>query len=461
MSDLFSSLTSAARALDAQRFGMDVTGQNIANVNTPGYARRTIDLAEVAPYERTSAGGGVDVVDVRALRDRLLDRRLQQELPLERREAAMAEALSVVEAVIGRPGESLDTKLNAFFDSFSKLADSPTSGVARQEVLLQANSLATSFHDMADRLASAQRDSDQQVRSAVDQINTITARLAALNESSSKAASTGGVPALQDEQMSLVRQLGELVDVNVIDHGNGVVDVALGNGRPLVVGENPYALGVTSTPPSGFASITSGGADVTSQITGGRLGGMLQVRDVNLPNYMSQLDALAYNVATQVNTLHSAGYDQTGVAGGAFFAFSTAIVGSAGAAAALIVDPAVAADARRIAAAGIADAGDNQTARGIAALRDARILNSGTATFTDAWGQLVYTVGRDSKAAQDEQLSRSEIVRQVDALRDQVSGVSLDEEATNLLKFQRAYEANARFFRACDQALDTLLQNLP
>ena len=460
MADLFTSLSSTARSLDAQRFGMDVTGQNIANVNTPGYSRRTIDLAAVAPYERTSAGGGVEVLGVRALRDRLLDRRLLQEVPAEQRQAAIADALRTVEAAIGRPGESIDVKFNAFFDAFSKLADSPTSSVARQEVLLQAGALAASFQDMAARLRTAQADADQQVRGAVDQINTITSRIAQLNTTSTHAQATGGVSTLTDEQLYLARQLSELVDISVIDHGNGVLDITLANGRPLVVAENQYDLGVTSTSPYGYAAITAGGATVTSQINGGRLGGLLQVRDVNIPAYLDRLDSLAYDVATQVNTLHSAGYDQTGAAGGAFFAFSATLVGSAGAASALIVDPAVAADARKIAAAGITDVGDNQTARGIASLRDARVLNSGTATFTDVWSQLVYTVGRDSKDAEDDQMTREEIVRQVDQLRDQVSGVSLDEEAANLLKFQRAYEANARFFRACEDTIDVLLRNL-
>jgi flagellar hook-associated protein 1 len=460
MSDLFSSLTSAARALDAQRFGMDVTGQNIANVNTPGYTRRAIDLAAVAPYEPTSAGGGVDVIGVRALRDRLLDRRLQQELPAERREAAKAEALSVIEAAIGRPGESIDAKLHAFFDSFAKLADNPTSATARQEVLLQGNAVATTFQDMARRLADARRDADNQVRSAVEQINTLAARIATINLSSSSAAANGALPAVQDEQQQLVRQLAELADVQVVDHGNGVVDVSLANGRPLVVAENAYALSVTSTPPLGYAAIQSAGVDVTGDISSGRLGGLLQVRDALIPSYQSQLDDLAFGVAQQVNALHTAGFEQTGVAAGDFFAFSTAPVGTAGAAAALMVDPAVAADVRKIAAGSIAEAGDNQTARAIAGLRDALVLNSGTATFFDAWAQLTYTVGRDSKAAQDEQESRTEIVRQVDVLRDQLSGVSLDEEATNLLKFQRAYEANAKFFKACDDAISVLLQSL-
>src|SRR5688572_31222269 len=97
MSDLFTSLTSASRALDAQRYGLDVTGQNIANVNTPGYSRRTIDLIPVAPEAPGTAGRGVDVVGIRALRDRLLEARLSNEVPAQTREAAMAEALAVVE----------------------------------------------------------------------------------------------------------------------------------------------------------------------------------------------------------------------------------------------------------------------------------------------------------------------------------------------------------------------------
>ena len=123
----------------------------------------------------------------------------------------------------------------------------------------------------------------------------------------------------------------------------------------------------------------------------------------------------------------------------------------------MTVDTDVATDPRRIAAAGIAAPGDNQNARAIAALRNAQVLQGDTATLSQGWGDLVYRVGSDTKYAQDEQRSRGEIVRQIDALRDEVAGVSLDEEAMHLLKFQRAYEAVAHFFRTVDQSLDTLL----
>jgi flagellar hook-associated protein 1 FlgK len=456
MSSLFSTLTSAARALDAQRFGLDVTGQNIANVNTPGYTRRTIDLAAVPPESNRAAGRGVDVVAVRSTRDLLIERRLQQELPSERREAALADVLSVLEVALGRPGESIDGAFDRFFDAFAALSQSPSSPVARQEVLLQAESLAAAFRDMAQRLSVSRRDTDQQVSSAAQDINELAARIAKINEAIGRTGeSAGGILHLQDEQAVLVRQLSEIVDVDVLPRADGGVDITLGNGRALVIGENGYT--VETSMVGGVSHIFSAGVDITSEISAGKVGGLIYARDVLIPGYQGNLDALAHEFVTQVNTLHAAGVGADGGTGRNLFTFSPAIVGPAGAAGAIAVDPTVAADADLVAAAGPgAPVGDNATSRDIAALRHTRVFG-GSATFHDTWGQLVYRAGRDSQAARNEQQSREEIVDQVDALRDQVSGVSLDEEAVNLLKFQKAYEANARFFRAIDTTLDTLL----
>jgi flagellar hook-associated protein 1 FlgK len=455
MSDFLSSLSSTARALDAQRYAIDVVGQNIANANTPGYTRRTVDFAEVGPESPYSPGRGVEVAGVRALRDRLVEMRLMQEVPSQQRESAMADQLSAVESALGEAGSSIDGSLDSFFGAFSDLSQDPTSAVARRQVQLEGNELATAFRDMASRFESARRDADRQVRSNVDEVNSLATQIAALNHNFATSTTPETKLSVADDQAQLVRQLSALVDVNVLDRPDGGVDISIAGGHPLIVGDTAYAMSATSAPPDGYATVTVNGADVTSAITGGKLGGLLHVRDVDIPGYQSRLDQLAYDVVQQVNTLHAAGYDESGSAAGNFFA-SLSVV--AGAAAAIDLDPAVAADNTKIAAAGIADAGDNQTARDIAALRDARVLDGGTATLTDHWGQLVYAIGRDVKTAQDESSSRQQIVDQVDALRDQVSGVSLDEEATQLLKFQRAYEANAKFFQAIDRTLETLMQ---
>jgi flagellar hook-associated protein 1 FlgK len=462
MSGLLSSLTSATRALEAQRYGLDVTGQNIANVNTVGYARREIQLAAVPAMEPWTAGGGVDVVGVRATRDRLLDRRLQMERPAEQREGAIAEALGLIEVTIGRTGQSIDARLSEFFDSASRLSADPTSTPARQDYLLSGERLASAFRDMAGRLSDGRQALDQQVRGSVDEINTLASRVAALNTSlAGLPAGSASAMSLRDEQKTILDQLSELVDVGTIERADGGVDLTIGNGRPLVLGGESVAVEARAVGTGGMTELYSGdykivgfGPPYSSEVSGGRLAGQLQVRDQFLVDYQTSLDDLAYNVATEVNRVHQLGYDSSGTAGLAFF---TTTATATGAAAALSVNAVVAADPALVAASGDPlAAGDNQNARALADLRDYRGPLHDKPTFGQTWSQLIYRVGSDTQSAQQGQQSRAEIVQQIEAMSDAVSGVSLDEEAMMMLRFQRAYEANARFFNAINESIDTL-----
>ena len=454
MSNPLSALAGAARALDAHRTGMAVVGQNIANANTQGYRRRVAEFATVGPARENEAGRGVALVRIRANRDLLLENRLHRERPALARETAVADALGVVETVLGAPGQSLDGDLARFFDAFARLAEDPSGSTARQTVLAEGEQLAAAFRDMADRLASTRRDADTALRGDVTRVNTLAIRVANLNRSIGSTPS-GQSLHLIDEQSEAVRELSELVDISVLEREHGGVDVYFGAGRPLVVAANSYAITATPTGPTGQLVLASNGITVTTEIAGGRIGGLLQVRDTLVPAYEARLDELAYTVVTQVNTLHAAGFDVTGAAAGVFF---TTLPAQTGAAAAIAVDPTLAADSRRVAAATVALAGDNQTAQAIVGLRDARVLDGNQATMSDAWAQLVYAVGRDVQTAEQEQRTREDVVNQVETLRDAVSGVSLDEEAMLLLRFQQAYRATARFFQAIDESLDVLLE---
>jgi flagellar hook-associated protein 1 FlgK len=457
MSDLFSLLGIASKALDAQQYGLDVTGQNIANVNTQGYTRRSVVFEEVPPSDSLSAGGGVDVQAVVAARTPLIDARLYQEQPAAARDGAVADQLSVVETALGAPGASLDASLAAFYNAFGALAADPTSAVARQQVVAQGQLLSGSFNDLASRFDSAARDADTALRQTLDQVNALAQQIAALNGAIASAPA-GAVDALKDQQAAALQSLSSLIDIGVMNRQDGGVDVTIGNGRALVVGANPYSLTASSNPPQGFATIIAAGAavptDVTGEITGGRIGGLLQVRDVLVPSYAARLDQLAYAVATDVNALHTSGFDLNGAPGGNFFAPPSAV---AGAARSLAVDAAVSADPSLVAAAGSPAAGNNGVARAIAALQDAPMGGS-TKTPVGAWGDLVYRVGLDARAAADGRSGHEQVSQQLETLRSRISGVSLDEEAAMLMKFQRAYEANARFFSTASQTLDMLLQ---
>jgi flagellar hook-associated protein 1 FlgK len=446
---LINTLSAATSGLAAAEYGLNVTGQNIANLNTVGYARRTVDFVEVPP----GSGGGVAVAQARAVRDALLEARIRQQFPAEEQQGAIATSLAIVEASLGTPGQSIDGALGALFHSFATLALDPTSSVSRDSVVLQGQQLARAFNSMAVSFADAQRSADGDIRSGVEQVNSLATQIAALNTSIGNA-NGADAETLRDQLGVALKSLSGLADVTVLQRPDGGADVSIGTGRALVVGGNTYALGIGSAGISGFATVTSGGVDITSEITRGSVGGLLEVRDTLVPGYQTRLDQLAFGVAQQVNALHTAGYTATGVSGQTFFTPLTTV---AGAAAALTVDPALAGNSALVAGSLTGASGDNQTAKAIANLSDARVMIGGTASMSDVWSQLVYRVGSDSQTAQARQVSGQQIVDQIAKLLDQVSGVSLDEEAASMLKFQRAYQANAKLFMAADSMMTTLM----
>jgi flagellar hook-associated protein 1 FlgK len=456
MADLFSMLGRAVRALDAQRFGLDVAGQNITNVNTPGYVRRSAVLAESDPVDPFGPGGGVDVVAVTSARAPLIEARLQYEQPAASREQEIAERLAVVESGLGDPGASLDETLARFYNTYATLASSPTSSTARQQVIVQGQSLAKGFNDMATRFQTARLTADHDLGALVAQVNALASQLSDLNK---QISATGGenVAGLLDQQSVVIGEIGKLADVHAITHEDGSIDLSIGNGRALVIGDRSFDLSVTISSTDGAAHVMTDGAavttDLTTEITGGRIGGLIYVRDTLLPSYVNQLDQLAYTIATDINALATSGYDLDGNAGVAFFTPPAAV---AGAAAQLSVNASVAANNRLVVTAATTSPGDNDVAKAIAALQDTAMTGT-TSRPVDGWGGIVYKVGNDARTAKQAQESHEQITQQLRNLRDQVSGVSLDEEAAMLMRFQRAYEANARFFTVADQMLDVLL----
>lgn len=456
MSDPFTSLRSAARALDAMRFGLDVAGQNIANVNTPGYSRRSIELAEVQPHDPWSPGGGVNVLAVTASRAPLIEARLRYEQPGAAREGTIAQHLAILEAALGQPGASLDEALSRFYNAYGALSHNPTSSVARQQVIVEGQSLARFFNEMSTRFDTARRDADTELRVEVEQVNALADQVAAINRALAAAGPLNSA-GLQDQMAQALSALGDLVNINAIQRADGLFDVTIGAGRALVVGGAAYDLTLSSQPPNGFASILTDGAsstvDLTTEITGGRIAGLLQLRDALLPGYQAQLDQLAYSCAMDVNALTTSGFDLSGSAGLNFF---EPPAGISGAARMLTVSAAVAADSSLVVASATPAAGNNDIARAVAALQDAA-MTGGLMRPIDAWSNLVVSVATDSRRARELQSSHEQVGQQLKNLREQISGVSIDEEAAMLIKFQRAYEANAKFFQTVDDALAILM----
>src|SRR5262249_18473878 len=163
-------------------------------------------------------------------------------------------------------------------------------------VLSQGTALATAFNDMTSRLDDSRHEADLQIRSTVDDINSLTAQIAALNRTPGVRDSALTV---RDDQNQMVESLAKLANITVVDRPEGGVDIYLGGGQPLIVGETSYVITKTATPPSGLTALSLQGTTITSLVTGGKLGGLLQVRDVSVPAYQTQLDQLADGVVQQ------------------------------------------------------------------------------------------------------------------------------------------------------------------
>jgi flagellar hook-associated protein 1 FlgK len=452
MAGLLDSLTATARSLSTARLGLEVAGHNLANVNTEGYSRRTLVLAEIPPIEHPGAGRGVEVMAVQAHRDELVLARLWNEQQRFQFGQAMTDGLREVEGAVGLAGQSLDASLGAFFDGFQTLADDPTSVTGRDNAVRQGQQLAIAFREMSARFLDARRGADTSLVAAVDEVNGLARRVAELNEGI--AAGGPDVESLRDARDEAIGRLRQLADVGVTRNTDGSVSLSIGSGRTLVVGRFSYAVETEGTPPLGLTALSTGGFDVTNEIEGGRIGGLVHLRDAVMPAYSDNLDQLAFDLVSVINTAHQAGFDANGAGGGVYF---TPLGSPTGAAAAMDVDAAIAADSNLVAASGTGALGDNATARALAAMRDDKFANGGTATAIEAWGLLAYRIGSDLAAVKSANTAGEQVMQQLEQLRAQVSGVSVDEEAANLVRFQRAYEANARYFTTINDLLDTLM----
>src|SRR5262249_27956008 len=258
----------------------------------------------------------------------------------------------------------------------------------RQQVLSAANSLAGSIRNAYTQLTTTQNLADQDVKATVDQINALSNQIAALNTQVAQAEGLGhDSTQYRDQRQVLLQQLGQLANVTYVEDNQKMVSVDLG-GRTIVAGNTAKTL--SAAPPAGggpFYQLFLNGDNITSNITSGKLNGLLQVRDVNIPSYLQNLDTLASTIISQVNSLHTQGFDPNRAAGGNFFTPTAAGASAAQTMSVAITDPARIAAARVLPASG--PPGDNQLARDLAALATARPAALGSVSFSEYYGNLV------------------------------------------------------------------------
>ena len=449
MGSLSSLMFMASQALGADQGALDATSNNIANQNTPGYSREVAVLTEGTPTVEGNItyGSGVVLQQIESIRDQVLQIQIGDQNQQQGSAQAQYDALQQVQTLFSSSTSGIGADFTAFFNSISKLSTDPTNVPDRQAVLSAAQNLAGDFHSTEQNLDSTQSSLNQSVVQNVTQINTLTKQIAQLNVQVGQMQKLGeDTGSLGDQETELIQQLSQLTNVDQIQTENGLT-LTTGNGTPLVVGGQSYALQTTSGP-TGMTDITSQGQDITSSLQGGELGGNLQIRDTVIPNLLSQVDNLASQFATSFNTAQTSGYDLNGNAGQALFS-DTSGAGAASNLTVVITDP------NLIAASSDGTAGSNGNIANLMAVQT-QALPSG-ASPTDTYADLVSETGNLTSQAKAEVTASTSSLTQLNDQLGAISGVNLDEETTNLLNYQRAYEAAARVITTVDALTQSIL----
>lgn len=458
--NLFGYFDLGRRAIAAFNLGAQIAGDNIANAATPGYARRR---AELVPGRLVAVPGGwldqgVDIARIARMEDRFLQSAIERETGGLGFSEERLRGLQMVESAFGEvDGRGIASALADFRSAFEQLAAEPESAALRRGAVSAAGTLARSLRETRGRLEAQRRLLDGSVLDTVDRANGLARELALLNRQLFEAEADGSVAApLRDRRARVVEELASLTGGWAVSAPGGRVSFELPSGVTLVAGDNALPLG-TARAADGTVLVLSGadGSDATGRLRGGKLGALLDVRDQAIPRSLAELDALAADLIARANALTTSASDLQGNPGAALFEPDPPP--ASGAAAAIRVSAAIEGDPALLAVSANGAPGDGTVAISIARIVDTASAALGGKSPQDFFADGIASIGNEVATADVAAAVSRELVEGLAARRDAVSGVSLDEEALELLRNQRSLEAASKFLRVLDEMTATVI----
>ena len=457
------------RSMLNSQSALQTVGHNIANKNTEGYSRQRVELESnpAVGSGQLRLGTGARVSGVTRTNNSYIEKQIQQEGGRMGMSKGRSEALQRVEHVYNEQvHKGLNKFMADFFNAFRGLSNNPESLAARSLVKETADFLTQDFQRVNRNLTSIQEDIDQQVQAHTVEVNKLTQEIASLN-AKVQHIEINGSPANdeRDRRDLLIKKLGEKIDVRYSEGTDGMVTVNVAGSGVLVSGHTSRDL-VTSASSAREGKregnlelvyrATDKGTDVviTDQIRGGEIGGLLEVRDETINGLIHKMDSMARTLATEVNAAHRLGVDQYGQKGADFFDMSQA---DGEYSQFIQLSEGVSTDVGRIVT-GVApnSPGDNRVANVISKLQYKKVFG-GKDTVDEFYNSIVGELGVQVSRAQNEFEIQSDLLGQLGKIRESISGVSLDEEATKLIEYQKSFDASARLIRTADEMLDTVL----
>lgn len=465
MAKIHGLLDMGRRSMQVSQSALQTTSHNIANKSTEGYSRQRVDVVTNPAIDegRHRIGTGSSTGAINRTNNPWIEKQIEKEgsnfAYLEGRSGALQRLES---AFNEQSVKGLNNSLTEFFNGFRELANNPESLTARTVVRDNATGMIKNFQDMDRQINAVQTDLNKTIEAGVGEVNGFIKEIASLNEKIQQVE-LGGAPANdeRDRRDLLVKKLSEKIDISYAeDTKSGMLNITAGKTGVIVAGTSSTALRTTTNENNQtqiLYELSEKGTrvDITDQFKKGALGGAIELRDGLVHNLKGELEELAYGIASEVNKAHMEGYDRNGKTGTAFFDlpqngdfkidnFS--------------VNKAVVNDVAKIVAGSKPNApGDNTTANVIHSLQFKPIMGGGKYTFDDYYNSKIGEIGIMTQRAQSGLESQKNIVDQLKTMREEVSGVSLDEEASKMIEFQKSFEASARVIRMADEMFDTVL----
>ncbi|MCW5936822.1 MAG: flagellar hook-associated protein FlgK [Fimbriimonadaceae bacterium] len=454
MAGPFGGLNVASQALRSFQRALATSGHNLANVNTPGYSRQRVTFAMNEPikfFEKgwRAVGQGVSVVGIQRIRDNYLEVSANKSTAELARLETTSGGLGRIEEIYSELGAgSISGALDKFFDSWSGLAANPSDTAARVDVRGAGQVLADRIRNSYGDLQSQQIDTHQQIKTAIQQVDLLAKKIDTLNKAVRASLGQDGENGdLLDQRDQAIRDLAGLVNVSTSTFPDGSIAVYAA-GYTLVdsAGSRPFP----QTYNSATGTVNDGSADYV--VRGGTLAGLLSTHAA-YENQKATLDGLANSLKSQINGIHSTGYNSYGATGVNFFNDGVPQTGAAD----FDLTTEIKSDVKNIAAGMTANPGDGAMAQALAGLRDTAITGLGNVTFHDYWrdnvSKLSGEVNYYSSLADTERSVNEQIQNRIQA----VSGVSIDDEMADMVKFQRSYQAAARALTIFDQVAEDLI----
>ncbi|MFC2076558.1 flagellar hook-associated protein FlgK [candidate division KSB1 bacterium] len=466
MSGVSNIMDIAWSGLFTRQKALEITSHNIANADTPGYHRQEAIFQTSTPVSSSIGpmGTGVDIAEVRRFKNDFLGLQLRDETSSLEYWNTMKDTLDQMESIFKEPTENgVSITLMEFWNSWQELASNPEESYARLGVREAGRWLGQHMNLVADSLENLRSNQDEAAVSVVRQINNFANRIAEVNADISAAMKVGNQPNDQfDRRDQLLMELAELVNINVAeDKGNGTVSVYI-SGDNLLTDTTVREIFIDEDS-SGDSTISRfywdrGKREV--EVTGGLLKGFLESRDVAVQPVIDRLDEMAAGIIKSVNEVHEGGLSLDGTTGNSFFEPYAASDGSnRGAARNLKLAQIIENNLDKIAAAGLGGTlpGDNTNAMAIADIRNGKVMQNGQLTINDYYSETIAEVGFATRRAETRQENHGLARDQYRNMQESATGVSLDEEMTQLIRFQHGYQASARLVKMADEVLATLV----